>query len=44
VSWKEYKKNKQNANSIAKGKKQKECANDLNDPFNLKIKKEVAPL
>jgi len=27
-AWKEYKKSKQNA----KGKKQKECASDLNDP------------
>ena len=34
-TWKEYKKSKQNAkrvNSLAKGKKQKECASDLNDP------------
>jgi len=34
-AWKEYKKSKQNAKSIislAKGKKQKECASNLNDP------------
>jgi len=34
-AWKEYKKSKQNAKrviSLAKGKKQKECASDLNDP------------
>jgi len=34
-AWKEYKKSKQNAKkviSIAKGKKQKEFASDLNDP------------
>jgi len=34
-AWKEYKKSIQNTKrvtSIAKGKKQKECANDLNDP------------
>jgi len=34
-AWKEYKKSKQNAkrfSSLAKGKKQKECASDLNDP------------
>ena len=33
-AWKEYKKSKQNAKrviSLAKGKKQKECASDLND-------------
>jgi len=33
--WKEYKKSKQSANriiSLAKGKKQKECASDFNDP------------
>jgi len=34
-AWKEYKKSKQNAMrviSLAKGKKQKECESDLNDP------------
>jgi len=34
-AWKDYKKSKQNAKqviSLAKGKKQKECAIDLNDP------------
>jgi len=34
-AWKECKKSKQNAKrviSLAKGKKQKECASDLNDP------------
>jgi len=34
-AWKEYKKSKQNAKrdiSLGKGKKQKECASDLNDP------------
>jgi len=34
-AWKEYKKSRQNAKriiSLAKGKKQKQCANDLNDP------------
>ena len=34
-AWKEYKKSKQNAKwiiSLAKGKKQKECVGDLNDP------------
>jgi len=33
-AWKEYKKSKQNTKkviSLAKGKKQKECASDLND-------------
>ena len=33
--WREYKKSRQNAErviSLAKGKKQKECASDLNDP------------
>jgi len=34
-AWKEYKKSTQNAKrviSLANGKKQKECASDLNDP------------
>jgi len=34
-AWKEYKKSKQNAKraiSLTKGKKQKECTSDLNDP------------
>ena len=34
-AWKEYKKSKQNAKRViflAKQKKQKECASDLNDP------------
>jgi len=34
-AWKEYKKIRQNAEkviSLAKGKKRKECANNLNDP------------
>jgi len=34
-AWKEYKKSIQNAKriiSLAMGKKQRECANDLNDP------------
>jgi len=34
-AWEEYKKSKQNAKkviSLAKGKKQKEFASDLNDP------------
>jgi len=33
--WKEYKSSRQNTNrviSLAKGKKQKECASDLHDP------------
>ena len=33
-AWKDYKKSKQNAKkviSLAKGKKQKECASDFND-------------
>jgi len=35
-AWKEYKKSKENAKrviSLAKGKKQKECASDLNHPY-----------
>ena len=34
-AWEEYKKSKQNTKwviSLAKGKKQRECARDLNDP------------
>jgi len=34
-AWKEYNKSRQNAKrviSLAKGKKQKECASNLNDP------------
>jgi len=35
VTWKKYKNSRQNANmviSLAKGKKQKECSSDLNNP------------
>jgi len=34
-AWKEYKKSRQNTKrviSLVKGRKQKECASDLNDP------------